>query len=134
MNRTVEIDIAGKTWPMLLTLWAYSKICDEYGSMSDCLKTLDGLVKAGDNRGLIQHYTGLMDTLLLAAAHKPASQEVCPPNPPDRLMLLDLFSPGDLPYIQRKVLEAIQVGQSREVGAEAPKNGEGAAEGPAPEG
>lgn len=131
MNRTVEIDIAGKTWPMCLTLWAYSQICEEYGSLPDCLKTLDGLVKEGDNLGLIQHYTKLLSTLLYAAAPGPVQPEN---RPPDMITLLNLFYPGDVPYIQRKVLEAIQVGQSREVGAEAPKNGEGAAEGQAPEG
>ncbi len=127
MNRTVEIDIGGKRWPMCLTLWAYSKICEEYGSLPKCLEELDGLVEAGDNLGLIQHYTALLSTLLWAATPQPVAPET---HPPDKHTLLDLFSPGDVPYIQRKVLETIQAGQSREVGAEPSKNGQGA--GPAP--
>lgn len=130
MKRTVDIDIAGKTWPMCLTLRAFTDICDEYGSLQECIQKLDDLVEAGDNPGLIQHYTWLLDKLLWSAAQADDDPENYPPV---QEVLKDLFSPGDLLYIQQKVLETIRIGQSREVGAEPPKNGVGAAEKPAPE-
>lgn len=126
MNRVVEIDIAGKTWPICLTLKAFSDIYEKYESLSKCLEKLDELVKNGDNIGLIDEYTWLLDCLLWAC--KTAEDQDYENTPPNQERLKDLFSPGDVPYIQRKVLECIQLGQSREVGAEPPKNGEGAEE------
>lgn len=131
MNRIVTVEIGGQSWPMCLTLSAFSKICDRYGSMNDCIKRLDELVKANDSPGLIEEYTWLMDCLLWAARLAEAGDSES--NPPVQSELPDLFSPGDMPYIQERVIEAIHVGTARTVGVEAPKNAEGAGEKPAPE-
>ena len=43
-NRLVKIELKGREWPMCLTLRAYSKICERYESLPQCLKKLDALV------------------------------------------------------------------------------------------
>ena len=123
-NRLVKIELKGREWPMCLTLRAYSKICERYESLPQSLKKLDALVEAVDNLGLIEEYTWLADQLLWAV-HEYDDQN-SENNPPTQLDLQDLLCPGDIPYLQAKVLECIMTGQSREVGAEAPKNGAGA--------
>lgn len=129
MNRTVDIEMGGRTWPMCLTLAAYIKICGKYDGLPECLRNLDHLVATNDNRGLITEYSWLADQLLYAAhAAAEGDDEDTPPNQDD---ILQLLSPGDMPELQRKVLDCIRIGNSREVGAEAPKNGEGPAEGQA---
>lgn len=127
MNRVVEIELGGVTWPMCLTLAAYIQICERYGDLPACVAKLDGLVGENGNRELIEEYTWLAEQMLYAAhAAADGDDELAPPIQDDLLVLL---TPGDFPEFQRKVLECIRIGQSREVGAEAPKNGEGAAEG-----
>lgn len=124
MKRTVDIEIAGKTWPMCLTLKAFGDICDRYGGLAECLKQLDELVEAQDHMGLIDEYMWLLDCLLWA--QKTAEDQDYENAPPTMERLNDLFSPGDMLYIQERVLACIRAGQAREVGAQAPKNGVGA--------
>lgn len=123
-SRLVKIELKGREWPMCLTLRAYSKICERYEGLPQCLEKLDALVKAVDNLGLIEEYTWLADQLLWAV-HSYDDQN-SENNPPTQLDLQDLLCPGDIPYLQAKVLECIMTGQRREVGAVAPKNGAGA--------
>lgn len=124
MNRTVNIEIGGVTWPMCLTLRAYGEICARYGGMKECMATLTALEGEPDVPGLIEEYTWLADQLMWAL--HTAVDEDYDHNPPTQLELKDLLTPGDIPYLQRKVLDAIIAGQSREVGAEPPKNAGGA--------
>lgn len=123
-SREVKIELRGKEWPMCLTLRAYSKICERYEGLPQCLEKLDALVAAVDNLGLIEEYTWLADQLLWAVHFYDDQNEEN--NPPTQLDMKDLLCPGDIPYLQEKVLECILVGKRREVGAAAPKNGEGA--------
>lgn len=123
-SRLVKIELKGREWPMCLTLRAYSKICERYEGLPQCLEKLDALVNAVDNLGLIEEYTWLADQLLWAV-HSYDDQN-SENNPPTQLDMQDLLCPGDIPYLQAKVLECIMTGQRREVGAEAPKNGAGA--------
>lgn len=123
-SRIVRIELGGREWPMCLTLGAYEKICQRYEGLPQCLEKLDALVDAVDNLGLIEEYTWLADCLLWAVDFGSQEEDY---GPPTQRGLKDLLSPGDIPYLQSKVLECIRVGQSREVGAEAPKN-EGGAE------
>lgn len=122
MMRTVTLEIGGKSYPMLLTLGAYIQICERHGDLPSCLKRLDDLVAAADNPALIQEYTWLAEQMLYAAhdgtGEAPLTQED----------LLGTLSPGDIPYVQTKVLECIRLGQSREVGVGAPKNDGGGAQ------
>lgn len=125
MKRTVTIEIDGRAWPMCLTLRAFCEICDQYGSLPDCLKKLDEMVSAADNKGLIDNYLWLLDKLLWSMVlYQDENYDDLPPTIQD---MKEIFSPGDIPYIQRKVLECIQIGQTREVGVAPPKNGDGGA-------
>lgn len=110
---------------MCLTLRAFCEICDQYGSLPDCLKKLDEMVSAADNKGLIDNYLWLLDKLLWSMVlYQDENYDDLPPTIQD---MKEIFSPGDIPYIQRKVLECIQIGQTREVGVAPPKNGDGGA-------
>ena len=123
-SRVVRIELGGREWPMCLTLWAYKMICERYEGLPQCLEKLDAMVESADNLGLIQEYTWLADQLLRGAHHANFLSDDT--DPPTQAVMADILCPGDIPYLQGKVLECIRVGQSREVGAEAPKNGEGA--------
>lgn len=130
-SRVVMINLGGCEWPMCLTLQAYSRICERYEGLPQCLERLDALVTAVDNLGLIEEYTWLAEQLLEAAGCSGGQDH----NRPTQESLKNLLCPGDIPYLQGKVLECIRVGQSREVGTDPPKNGEGAeAAAPAPNG
>lgn len=124
MNRTVDIEINGRSWPMCLTMAAYIQICEKYGDLPPCLARLDQLVTDKDNKGLIIEYTWLADQLLWSAHDAAGGDDE--DAPPDQDHIMTWMSPGDMIYLQRKVLECINLGQSREVGVAAPKNGEGA--------
>lgn len=123
-SRVVTINVAGREWPMCMTLRAYTKICERYENLPNCLEKLDALVASADNLGLIEEYTWLADCLMWAIHTYDDSDDSN--NPPTQLDLKDILCPGDIPYLQKTVLDCIRVGQSREVGAEAPKNGDGA--------
>lgn len=144
--RTVDIEINGQTWPLCLTLQAHMDICERYGSMKQCLdrlKEVEGIykvdeetnevtvVKPEDTKGFIEEYTTMLDFLLWAAFR--ASDEDGENPPPVQSELLDLLSPGDMVNVQQKVLAAIELGNRRTVGVDAPKNGEGSAGEQAPE-
>lgn len=142
--RTVEIEIGGNTYTLCLTLWAYGQICGRYESMKGCLQRLDEVsgkfeqdpdtgeirvLQAEDTPALIEEYLWLLDTLMGGGFQcKGITTDV--PQLPD---FREVLCPGDIPYVQKKVFEAITAGQAREVGAQAPKNGAGGEGGPAPE-
>ena len=147
MLRTVEIDIGGRTYPLCMTLWVFGQICDRYGSLRECVQRLDDvagrferdeetgqvtMLRAEDTRALIEEYLWLLEQLMTGG------RQIA--EPPDKIVprnlslpLLETLCPGDIPYVQTKVLEAITVGQAREVGTQAPKNAGGAGGGQAPE-
>lgn len=123
--RTVYIELGGVSYPMCFTLRAFSAVCERYGDLSSCLKKLDELVAQSEQVTLIQEYLWLLSTLLDAAFERDGYLEdvCCPPQLED---LQNLFTPGEVVELQRKVLETITLGNAREVGAEPPKNGDGA--------
>lgn len=133
---------------MCLTLQAYTSFCEEYGSLQsfiamadECVGEMEENEETGeikvitppDNCGLISLYIWALDTLL-KGGHATAclqNSETSIPVPPTQEQLMDLFGPGDVVYIQRKVMDAINAGQSREVGVDSPKK-ENGVEKPAP--
>lgn len=150
MLRTVEIDIGGRTYPLCLTLWVFGQICDRYGSLRECVQRLDevageferdeetGAVKVirpEDTAALIEEYLWLLEELLIGGRQAAAAPDGATSTEflPDRARFDLAFCPGDIPYVQARVLEALRVGQAREVGTQAPKNGAGAGGGQAPE-
>lgn len=153
MLRTVDIDIAGRTYPLCLTLWVFGQICDRYGSLRECIQRLDevagaferdeetGAVKVirpEDTQALIEEYLWLLEQLMTGGRQTAAPKSLIVPrdSPPpsiDQGQLMEALCPGDIPYVQSRVLEAITAGQAREVGTQAPKNGAGAGGGQSPE-
>lgn len=149
--RTVEIEIGGNTYPLCLTLWAYGQICGRYEGMKGCLQRLDEVsgkfeqdpdtgeirvLQAEDTPALIEEYLWLLEQLMEGGRQASVTPGNTAPRQlplPARARLLELLCPGDIPYVQKKIFEAITAGQAREVGAQAPKNGAGGEGGPAPE-
>lgn len=142
-NRIVEIDIGGHTYPMCLTLAVHDRICARYESQKGCIQHLDDLagkferdpetntvkvIEPEKTAELITEYLWLLDELI-AGGYAVQGSEVMPQLPDFR----NVFCPGDVPYIQIKAMEAIRVGNIREVGTRDPKNGAGADGGQAPE-
>lgn len=133
MDRTVEIEIGGKTYRMCFTLWAFGQVCQRYESLSKCLEKLDELVSGGNNLGAMLEYLWLLSVLLEAQRQRDRQEQNEGLIPPDEDDLQNLFCPGDFVELQRKVLDCISLGNSQTVGVQAPKNGEGASREPAPE-
>lgn len=123
--RTVTIDLDGTAYQMCFTLRAFSEVCERYGDLPSCLKKLDELVEHKEQVQMIQEYLWLLSTLLDAAFERNGHLEdvSCPPA---LEQLQDMFTPAEVVDIQRKVLETISLGNTREVGAAPAKNGEGA--------
>lgn len=134
MNRIVEIDIGGTTYPMCFTLWAYGQVCERYESLPKCLAELDRLQQVNTIK-MIDAYFWLISVLLEAQWNRERGESDERTKPPDEEKIHALFyaqsCPGEFVEIQRKVLECISLGTSRTVGVEAPKNAEAGAE-PAP--
>lgn len=142
--RTVDIEIGGQTYPLCLTLEVYDRIFKRYGGIKECYDRLDEVagkyekdedsgemrvLRSEDTKALVDEYLWLTDQLMTGGMKRrygSCSDELLPD-------LTSELSPGDIPYVQRKVLEAITAGQRREVGTAAQKNAEGADTGPAPE-
>lgn len=97
--------------------------------MKACFDQLDNYVALQDHDALRDSYFGLLDLLVAAARrfrsssiyHDESSQDL-----PDTETLKNLICPGDFVELQRKVLETINLGNTREVGAAPAKNGDGA--------
>lgn len=123
--RTVTIDLDGISYEMCFTLRAFSEVCERYGDLPGCLKKLDELVEQKEQVQLIQEYLWLLSTLLNASFERNGQLEdgLFPPQLEE---LQDMFTPADMVDIQRKVLETITLGNTREVGAAPAKNGDGA--------
>lgn len=153
MLRTVDIDIGGRTYPLCLTLWVFGQICDRYGSLRECVQRLDEVageferdeetgsvkvVRPEDTAALIKEYLWLLEQLMTGGRQTAAPMGLIVPrdSPPpsiDQCQLMEALCPGDIPYVQARVLAALRVGQAREVGTQAQKNGAGAGGGQAPE-
>jgi len=133
MGRTIEIEIGGKTFRMCFTLWAFGQVCERYESLPKYLAKLDELVSQGDNLAAMDEYLWLLSILLDAQYQRESWEDGETEPPPEEKDLPALFSPGDFVEVQRKVLDCISLGNSRTVGVDAPKNGGGAGDAPAPE-
>lgn len=132
MGRTVDIEIGGTTYTMCFTLWAFGQVCERYESLPKCTAELDRLVTE-DEKGAMDAYLWLLHILLVAQWRRQTWGDGESEVPPDEENIADLVCPGDFVMIQRKVLEAISLGNSRTVGVQVP-NGDGAGEKrPAPE-
>lgn len=139
MNRVVEIKLGERSWPMCLTLHVFTEICERYGSMESCMKRLDEAagIRAKDKEpremniaALIEENTWLLERMLLGAWTRAGfTPDGDTPRPPTQSQIMNMISPGDFLEVQLKVFDAIRLGQSREVGAEAPKNAGGASDG-----
>lgn len=120
-SRIVEVEINGTKYPLCFTLYAFKKVSEKYGSLETCLKELDRLILEDQSKGLDEHLW-MLKLLLDAGREALAHEDAGYPEPPDLKTLEKSACFGDC----NAVIEAIRIGNSREVGAEAPKNGEGA--------
>jgi len=129
MNRIVIIELGGAAYEMCYTLWAFEQICEKYGDVKACFDQLDNYVELKDQDALRDSYFWLLD-LLVAAARRFRSSSVyhteSTEDLPDHEALKNLICPGDFVELQRKILETINLGNAREVGAAPAKNGDGA--------
>lgn len=120
--RTVDFEIAGVKYPLCFTLGAFCQICDRYGcTLEEYLNELDRLMREDQKKGL-EEYIWLLHTLLQAGWDKATYDQEEPPTPPGMDELKELVCFGDLSV----VIQAIHAGNTREVGAQPAKNGEGA--------
>lgn len=132
MNRIVSIDIGGKSFEMCFTLWAFGQVCERYESLPKCLAELDRLVGEGSTMAAMDEYLWILSVLLKAQWHRDNLKKVTLPPLPDEDALHDLICPGEFLDLQRKVLDCIALGNSRTVGVDDSKNGDGAGTGAGP--
>lgn len=123
--KPVSIDLDGRTFQMCFTLRAFESVCERYGDLASCFKKLDELVTQKEQVRLIEEYLWLLSTLLTAEFERSGHLDGVE-VPPELEDLKNLFTPADVVDIQRKVLETITLGNTREVGAAPAKNGDGA--------
>lgn len=124
--RMTEIEVSGKSYPLCFSLRAVTEFCAQYGDLDSCFSRVKELSGKKDTPGLIEEYLWQLTQLLDAGARSKKKETGEDISPPDLETLRDVFSIGDLSYIQKKVIEAINAGNQREVSAQAPKNGDGA--------
>lgn len=130
-SRAVDFELRGVTYPLCFTLEAADQFYQRYGAIDgwfDRLKeySYQDEEHPGDTIKLFAEYLWLLDTLMQAGYEYCAWDREEAELPPGLDELRKLLCVGDISRMQTSVIETITRGNVREVGAAAPKNGEGA--------
>lgn len=140
-SRVVYFDLGGEAYPLCFTLRAAEAFYQRYGEIDGWFPRLMELTRQeetntetgetkvlveGDQMKLLAEVLWLLETLMDAGtAHVWCNSG----DAPDALKvddLRDLVCIGDVPRIKEAIMLTTAAGNVREVGAQAPKNGEGA--------
>lgn len=134
MSRTVEFEMGGTTYPLCFTLRAVEEFYQRYDSIDGWFSQLleysyQDEANPGDSMKLFAETLWLLETLMRAGYERAkAEQGSAAVYPPELDAMRDLLCVGDLSRARDAVIETISLGNIREVGAQPPKNGEGAEE------
>lgn len=133
-GRTVEFELCGVKYPLCFTLQAVEDFYTRYGDVDGWYGRLAELnYRDAENPGepikLYAELLWLLETLMKAGYDMASYVDGETPLYPDMDELRNLLCVGDLSRVQAAVVETVSLGNQREVGAQAPKNGEGASDG-----
>lgn len=131
-GRTVDFELGGVTYPLCFTLRAVEAFYQRYDSIDGWFARLQEYSyqdedHPGDSMQLFAETLWLLETLMKAGYERAKVERgSAAVYPPELDTMRDLLCVGDLSRARDAVIQTISMGNIREVGAQAPKNGEGA--------
>lgn len=141
-SRVINFELGGETYPLCFTLRAAEEFYIRYGDIDGWFPRLLELTRQeetdektgevrvlveGDQIKLLAEVLWLLETLMDAGSAHVWANGGDAPEPLKVDDLRDMVCIGDVARIRDAVLLTTAAGNAREVGAQAPKNGEGAA-------
>lgn len=140
-GRILDFELLGVTYPLCFTLEAAEEFYQRYGDIDGWFKRLSELTRQeetdpdtgqtrvvveGDQIKLLAEILWLLDTLMQAGYERCAWDREEAELPPGLDELRKILCIGDIARIRAAIMQTIVLGNQREVGAQAPKNGDGA--------
>lgn len=140
-GRLVEFELGGAAYPLCFTLRAVEQFYQRYGDVDGWFPRLLELtrqeetdpetgetrvVAEGDQMKLLAEVLWLLETLMDAGFRRAKADYMSAPRPLTLDELRDVVCIGDIARIRDAILRTVALGNGREVGAQAPKNGGGA--------